>query len=307
MDETPMHQTTTQSLISLILIGSLANTYAAGPAIGVALANGPFEVGSAQVKGNANLFDGSAIATAAASSKLRLNGGARIEIGTDSRAKVYAGRLVLEQGAGQLQGPAAYAMEARTLRISTSTPNSIARVQLDGPGAVLVSAVNGPVRVANSAGALVASIAPGRNFRFQPQDASGSSFDVSGCLLRKNNQFILVDQTTNQMFELRGTDLNKSLGNRVNIKGSPVADSKPMEGAANFIQVQSMTQTAPGGCLATAAGIGADPLPGANVAPAAKEAAKAGGANKAVILGVIVAAGAAAGVGVALGSKSKSQ
>lgn len=278
---------------------------AAETAIGIAMASGPFKINHSEVKGNASLFEGSEVTTAAASSKLRISGGARLELGTYSQAKVYAGRTILEKGSGQIEGAPGYGIEARTLRIAAADPKSIARVQFESDRAIRVSAVNGPVRITTASGLLVARVSTGNNLRLEPQTES-SGFDVTGCVLKKRGQFILVDQTTNQVFEIRGLDLNSALGNREEVKGVSVADGKPVDGATQVIQGSSHSLVAPGGCIAVATSVGADPLPGATLSPAAPAAAKAG-PNKAVILGVIVGGGAAAGAALALGSSKSSK
>jgi hypothetical protein len=300
-----MVQPSTESLTALLLTGCLACSLFASPVIGVAIANGPFLIDRSQVTGNASLFEGSEVVTEEASSKLRLNGGARLEIGAGSQIRVFASRAVLERGAGQVEGPPAYSLQALTLRIAAAAPKAIARVRLDGSDAILVSAFNGPVRVSTAAGLLVATVAPGRDLRFQPGAAEADSFEVTGCLLQKSGRFIVVDSTSNQMFEVRGaTDLADKLGNRITVKGTEVPGAQPLEGAAHFIAIQSVTDVAPGGCLATAAGVGADPPPGATAVPKTVAASK--GANKAVILGVVIAAAAGGGIAVALSQSKKS-
>ena len=293
---------TAQALIALLVTGCLTGNLFASPAIGVAIANGPFQIDRSEVTGNASLFEGSEVVTEEASSKLRLNGGARLELGAGSQLRVFANRAVLERGAGQVQGPAAYSLQALTLRV-TAGPKAITRVRLDGSNAILVSAFNGPVRVSNAAGVLVATVAPGRNLRFQPDAAEPDSFEVSGCLLRKDGRLIVVDGISNQIFEVRGAaDLTGKLGNRVTVKGREVPGAQPMEGAVHFIAVDSVADVAPGGCLATAASMGAEPPPG--TVAVSKIASK--GTNKAVIIGVVVAAAAGGGIAVALSQSSKS-
>jgi hypothetical protein len=293
-----------QAWISLILTGCLFQGLAAGPSIGIAMAEGPFQIDRAEVKGNASLFDGSEVTTGDASSRLRIHGGARLEIGANSQARVFASHAELERGAGQLEAPSAYALEARKLRILTEGPKAMARVQLDGPRAVLVSAVNGRVRVLTASGLLVANLAAGRNFRFESQAGATEAFEITGCLLKKNGRFIVVDQTTSQVFDVRGTDLTAELGNRVTVKGTAAPGAQPVDGATQVIIVQSATEVAPGGCLATAASVGADPPPGTR---ALQTEPHAKGANKAVIAGVVVAVAAGAGIAVALSNKGKSQ
>jgi hypothetical protein len=292
-----------RTLIIAILIGSLTHGLAAGPAIGVAMATGTFRIDGSEVNGNASLFDGSEVTTADASSKLRLKAGARLEIGTNSQVKIFAARAVLEKGAGQVEARPEYPLEARTLRVNAAGAKAIARVRLDGADAIQVSAVNGPVRVSTASGILLANVAAGRNLRFVPQAGAADSFEVTGCLLRKNARLIIVDQTTGQVFELQGQDVSAQLGNRVFVRGTGVAGAEPPA-----IRVQSVTQVAPGGCLATASSVGADPPPGAVATgqPGPKtEPSK--GVNKAVIAGVIIGGGAAVGIGIALAGKDKSK
>lgn len=303
-----MRWPTTQSFVVFILIGSLTLLPAAGPSIGVAMASGPFRVNRSEVKGNASLFDGAEVSTSKVSSKLRINGGAKIEIGTESQARVYANRAVIEKGAGQVESSSPYTIEARTLHIATADAKAIARVQLVGSDAVLVSAVNGPVRVTNGAGQLLARLAPGGNLRFLPQSAASDAYEVTGCLLKKAGKTIVVDQTTGQYFEVRGAERSTEYGNRVTVKGKAVPGTTPVLGASAVIASDSLTLMAPGGCLATSSAVGADaaaPTPASTTA--AKPApASGGGANKAVIAGVIIGGGAAAGIGLALGGGSKS-
>ena len=67
------------ALSALILAGVLV-AWGTGPVIGIAVANGTFQVDNAQVTGNTTLFDGSKIETAESSSRLRLRDGTRVEL-----------------------------------------------------------------------------------------------------------------------------------------------------------------------------------------------------------------------------------
>src|SRR6266850_820434 len=71
---------TSKPLISLILAGSLTITQAAGPALGVAIAKGGFQIDGSSVSDNATLFGGTTVETSQASSRLQLQSGARIEL-----------------------------------------------------------------------------------------------------------------------------------------------------------------------------------------------------------------------------------
>lgn len=303
-----MRTPTVQALTAILVAGTLIHMNAAGPSIGIAMASGSFRLDRAEVQGNASVFEGSEIQTAKASSRIRINSGARLELGSESRAKVFSSHAVLEQGAGQVAS-GTYALIARTIRVA-SDANASARVSLEGESAVTVSALNGPVRVTNSRGVLLAKVGAGNSLRFQPNAQQPDNWEVSGCLLKKGGKPIIVDLTTNQVIEIRTDRSLSDFGNRVTIKGSPVDGATPIAGASAVIWARSVTPVGPGGCLATAAAAGADPIEGAKAAgpaPKAPEAKpSAGKSNKAIIAGVLIGGGAAAGIGIALGGKSKS-
>ena len=291
-------------LLALNFGGVLA-AWGAGPVIGVAIANGTFQVDNAQVAGNTTLFDGSKIETTEASSRLRLHSGTRVELAARSRAVVFQNRTLLEKGVGEFQAASGYEIEARGLRISGLRGSSVMRVRLDGERVVLVAALNGPARVFKASGPLIANVSAGATLRFDPQAQPENTARMSGCLLRKAGRFILVDQTANVVVELNGdaTQLTAQLGNRVEIQGTVDASGQPAEGASQVVRVSALEEIGPGGCVAAAQGVGAE-IP--TRAPVAAAVAKSGHTT-AIVAGVAVAAGGAVAAVVLLNSnKSKS-
>jgi hypothetical protein len=293
-----------KALLALNLGGVLV-AWSAGPVIGIAIANGTFHVDNAQVAGNTTLFDGSTIETTEASSRLRLRDGTRVELAAGSRAVVFQDRALLEKGFGEFQAASGYEIEARGLRISSARGTSIMRVRLDGEKMVLVAALNGPARVFKASGPLIANVAAGATLRFDAQAQPENAARMSGCLLRKAGRFILVDQTAGIVVELHGdaTQLSAQLGNRVEIQGTVDASGQPAEGASQVVRVSSLDQIGPGGCVAAAQGVGAEPPTRASV-----PATVAKPNHTAVIAGVAVAAagGVIAGVVLLNSNKSKS-
>src|SRR5512146_1125178 len=85
----------------------------AAPAIGIVTASGHFSVEGSQVWGNATLFEGATVETAAASSELALRNGVKVQLGAGSRARIWQNRLILEKGAAQLAAPGSF--EVRVL------------------------------------------------------------------------------------------------------------------------------------------------------------------------------------------------
>jgi hypothetical protein len=257
-----------------ILVGTLC--LATNPAIGLVVTNGSFSVDAAQVRGNATLFEGNMVETAKTPSQVQLNNGVKMRLSSASRATIFGGRTVLERGTGQLESSGAYEMEARTLRISGTEPNTVARVQLSGKNSVIVAAVTGTVQVTNANGLLVALMVSGRELEFEPQDAgAAAATKITGCLMKKDGKFVVVDQATNVSMEVQGPGIEKSAGQRVEVTGT-----------ASGSVLTAVTVTALGkGCPAGAGGKGT-----------AKTAATSG-LSKAATVAIVggVAVGATAG------------
>jgi hypothetical protein len=285
----------------LFLAGTWTLTPASGPAIGIATAQGSFLVDHARISGNSTLFEGATVETEEASSRLQLTHGPRVELAAASRAIVHDRRLMLEKGGTEVAGATDYEVEARTLRIRPADRRSVARVRLDGDRVVLVAAAGGPVRVYNRIGLLVANVKPEMALRFEPQAAPENSFKMAGCLLRKQGKFVLADETGSQVVELQGMDFAPQLGNRVQVSGTALPGVTPVEGASQAIQVQTIEQVAPGGCLGIANQIGAETPTVAAPGPVEKTSH-----TGAIIAGVAVA-GAGGGIAAAVcckGSKT---
>jgi len=282
-------------MLAVLISLTAAPIEAAAPAIGVAMSPGTFQVNHARVSGNSTVFEGAAVETQEATSRVRLNGGAWIELSAESRATIFAHWARLEEGFGELQG-SDFQVEARGLRITTAAPGALARIRLDGTNTVLVGAVNGPVRVYNQIGLLVANLDAGVAFSFQPGAAAPDEFKISGCLLVKEKRYIVVETAGKQTVEVRGEKLSEEAGNRVEVTGTAVKDAKPVAGASQVIQVKKLEEVGRGGCLAAAT------TSNASVKPA--EAAKSH--TTAIIAGVAIA-GAGGGIAAAVcckGSKT---
>jgi len=95
-----------QGLTALILVGAVTLAQASGPVIGVAVAEGSFRVDNSEVYGNTTLFDGAVVQTEKSSSRLQLKDGTRMDLGADSRARIFEKRTTLEQGQGVHDVPA---------------------------------------------------------------------------------------------------------------------------------------------------------------------------------------------------------
>jgi hypothetical protein len=292
-------------------------------------------IDGARVSGNATLFEGSAIA-AYGYSRVELKSGTRLDLSEGSRVRVFADRLLLEGGVSEVQSSSPYSIEARTLKIQPAQAGTVARVRLDGDQRVLVTALSAPVNVWNGDGVLVARVLPEAPLSFLPQAGVSASFSSAGCIVNRSHAAIFVDQTGNQVFELRSSarnvDLRKFVGKRAKVSGMIAAMATPAQGTTRVVTVNSIVPDSGAGCepaaarlgaTTTAAGLTAGGAPGvaegaATAATLAGSAATSGGATSsavagaaaahfsgAAIAGTLAAAGAAGiGTTVALAQQS---
>jgi hypothetical protein len=282
----------------ILLTLGVSAALAANTSIGLAVANGSFQVDRAQVWGSSSLFEGSTVETTVTASQIQVNGGVDVRLAAGSRVKVYRQRMVLEQGFTQIQAAAGYAVEARSLTIATGAREAVARIKLDGARKVTVAALGGPVEVRNGGGLLVARVEAGRSLDFEPQtDGAAAPTRASGCLLEKAGKPILVDQTANVVLELNGSDLDKEVGNRVQIVGMAAGTASEGTGATQAIKVAGLTEIGKGGCTAIAKKVGASVTAGTTAAAAGATSGAGAGATAAGAGGAAGAAGGGIGLG----------
>jgi len=277
-------------------------------------ASSGFLVNGARVSGSATLFDGSTVATDAAPSRLQLSNGSKFEMSPNTRAKVYQDRIVLEQGYGDFRAAPGTRIEARGLQVAPADANSTARVAVFGKNSVQVATSHGAFRVYSAAGILMANVSANRALNFEPQAGSSASA-VTGCLLKKDNKFVVFDETSQALYELRGTGFDPEWGNRVEVMGTALASGG---GATQVLQVSNLRRVSAGGCLTVASQQGAQ-LPGqaapggppanAPVPPTPPASAGGGGLSAGAKIGIAVAViggGAGAGIALALGGHNRS-
>ena len=303
-----MPQKTAVKIFGTVLVCALSLSAAGTSVIGM-VSSDPGQasvlVNGTRVSSNATLFDGSEV-TSSGYSRVQLNSGARVNLGANSTVRVFANHASLEGGATEIENSTGYAIDARSLRIQPAQANSIARVRLDGDQRVLVAAITAPVNVWNSQGLLVARVVPETPMSFLPQAAAGP-FSNSGCVVNKSDAAVLVDQTGNQVSELRsvakGVDPRKFVGKRASVSGIVNAAATPVSGANQVVNVSSMAKAEGGDCAPVAARIGAT-MSAAGIAAGAGAGAAAAGAvaggagmSAGLIGGVVAAVAGAATIG----------
>lgn len=281
------------SIAILVMAGILS----AGPRyIGMITADGRLRVDSAGVSNHATIFEGSVVETEQAPAKLQLAGGASVWLDVASRADVFQDHLLLQKGRAQLDGGAAFRIEAGTLRVALASAESRAMVSMGDSGAVQVGALNGEVQVRNGQDVMVARVDTGRPVELRP-DSSGGSL-VTGCVSKIGKSMVLQDEVSGVTVELRGKELNKYLGKRIQVTGA-AAESGATAAAQQVIEASALKVLGTG-CTATlAASTGA--ATGSRERAVPISSGTAGGAGSASA-GISAPAAVLGGVGVAASS-----
>lgn len=266
--------------------------------LGTVRSGGEFRLNRAPVRGHATLLDGALVESGDTPTLIQLDSGVRIGLSSAAKARIFRDRMVLESGAGHLQS-GGFVIEAASLRVSGAASDR-GTVILAGPRTVQVAAGRGSLRVRNSSGVLVARVEPGAAMAFEPQvtgPAAPSSF--AGCVVKKDGKYMLYDQTTRILVELRGPGVEAEWGHRAQVIGTARAVSQPQGGSYQVLDVTSITRFGTGGCETVAAAVGAElpaKLPAARpAAPVASPGGMSAG-TKVAIVGVIAGGGAAGAV-----------
>jgi len=302
-----------------VVIPMLAVAAASGavksPVIGIVSASGHFTVDRSEVWGNTTLFEGAKIETGSASSEAALRNGVRIQLGSGSSASVTESRLTLGKGVGQVAASESYEVSAGGLSIRSAAGTSRVRVAWIADGGLEVTTLSGAARVANRTGLLLASIPAGRHLNFAAQAQTGV-VTRTGCLLSKDGRYLIQDQNTQEILEVRGNELAMYVGNRVIMTGAASALRPGLSIATGVLNVTAIAQQEAGGCLSVAAALGAQTEPAAPTAAAPPTAApattppaaapKTGMSTGGKVAIVVVVAGGGAGAAIALAGGKKS-
>ena len=281
---------------TLLMAASLPGLWAATLPIGVVVSDGHVRLNNIEAAGNATVVDGSSVQTGSSGTSIRLNDGARIVFGADSRGTLSKDRLVLEQGSAQIAG---YSVQASSLKIHADHDSS-ATVALQGK-VVQVAALTGNIHVFSGGGVNVANLLPGDAVNLQAQESGASApSSLTGCVSKKGSTFFLTDDTSKVTVVLHGHNL--TAGEKLQVSGRMVNEPNAKPDAPKGLNILTMKVVA-GGCqsgvAAAGTGTGATGGTAAAGAGAGAGAAAATGVSWTVIAGVAVAAaGTAVGLAV---------
>jgi hypothetical protein len=166
-----------RGVIVLSLAAFFSVQVTAAPVIGVASTRGTMEIDHASIRGTANLLDGSAIRTNETSGQIQLQNGSLATLGQRTAAEVFANRIVLREGVGQISSRGGFEVGALGFRISPANNKAVARISFERSDRILVSALDSGVKVSRD-GVLLAHISAGTTYYFEP-DSSPSDSQVA--------------------------------------------------------------------------------------------------------------------------------
>lgn len=178
--------------VALVAAVSAVSAFAVTPGIGVASAFGSFSVNSAQVSGNANIFDGSQVRTDKAASQILLQNGSSLTLATNTAATIYNDHVVIREGAARVDDMSNYNVEGLGYHVVADEPGSQTAVRLNN-GAFEVASMSGAVKVFDSKGAMLTRIGAGTASSFKPgqSGASGGSGSAASTIGSSSTNVLL--------------------------------------------------------------------------------------------------------------------
>lgn len=169
----------------LIALLSVPVAVAAPDVIGVASSAGAFRMDGLAVISSAGVTDGSRIETVDQPARIALRGGARVDMGVESRVQVHGGRVLLERGR---------------------------------------SHITGPVDVANKGGILVARLEAGKELFFDAPETPSVAAELTGPVEARGSALVITDELSHLSFQVSGgpemlLQMKRSLGDRLRLEG----------------------------------------------------------------------------------------
>jgi hypothetical protein len=253
----------------------------------MATSDGDIEIGRVRVPGPATLYDGAVVETGSSPARLSLRNGAVVQLGGRARATIHANSLLLERGAGQVDTPGEYTIQARSVTVVPTSHPARARLQLSTDGALQVAALSGSFEIRKAGASSI--IAAGKLLMFAADSGEAGAVAPSqfkGCLAKSQKRYLLQDDSSKAVVALQGDSISAKAGDRVTVVGKPDTVATHVAGVSQVIQVLRLTVDGHG-CSAKSV------LAAAGAAGAAGVAGAAAGISATTITVVGVAAASA--------------
>lgn len=217
---------------AMLWIGVAAASDISNPAIGLVVSPGDFQIDGNRARGNGSVLSGTTVDDLKSPTHVSLTNHTRFDLAPEAQGQVFSDRLVLTKGMAQVWPTAGFAVVANGLRMDSAAALPNFRVWRLDDMTVSVTAVSGMAAAQTAGGTPVAQIPEG-----QTREVSV----VSGCLAETKSHFLVRDQTTKMLVEVKGPDVASHLNRRVHITGVVDAVTSPVGGATRLIREAELT------------------------------------------------------------------
>lgn len=238
--------------VGLLSAGLAGGSDIENPAIGVVTSKGDFQIDGFRARGNGTVLKGTTIDDLKSPTHVSLHNGTRFDLAPEAEAQVFADHLLLKKGIGQVWPLAGFWVLANRLRIGSDSASSHFRIWRLDEMVISVTSLAGTIVVQTEADTPLAQILEGETRELA---------SVTGCLGHVGPHYLIRDQTTQVLVEVRGRDVPQQVTQRVQITGIVDAVTSPVSGASRLIdEVALLKQPGEsckkGGDWTTAVGIG---------------------------------------------------
>src|SRR5579862_3215411 len=244
---------------AILWIGVAVASDISNPAIGLVVSSGDFQIDGFRARGNGSLLSGTTVDDLKSPTHVSLTNRTRFDLAPEAQGQIFSDRLVLKKGMTQVWPADGFAVVANGLRMDSVAALSNFRVWRLDEMTISVTSVSGMAAAQTAAGTPVAQIPEG-----QTREVSV----VSGCLGEVKSHYLVRDQTTKVVVEVKGPDVAGHMNRRVQITGVVDAVTPPVGGATLLIHEAELADL-PGEACKTAAGWVKPVAIGAGVAAAA--------------------------------------
>jgi hypothetical protein len=207
------------TLATAVLVCSFAFS---AEAVGIATASGGIRIDGMAVAGTGSVPDGGRLETDGRPARVTLRNGARVDIGSQSRVRIYSDRLLLESGS---------------------------------------STVWGKMNVLNGQGVLVARTAADYPVAFHAPPAPSSATELTGLVEWNDGSFVIHDEASRLTFPLEASaaeaeKLSQAVGKKATVRGE-LRSGRVHVSAVETISTATAAAAATAGAAGAAQGGGA--------------------------------------------------
>lgn len=208
----------TRLLAAAILFCSVAFGESGTTTVGTATVRGNMRIDGNQVTGDATLFDGSTVETAAASAILRMDQHSIIEMAAGSRVIVHEEYVTLEQGSIDIKPTCGFVVETNGVRVTPNSHNARAVVSNGS-----MSSQSGEFYVLDSHGRILSRVRHGGSQSLgagQAQPTGAATYVGNLSIVDGRRLLTLLPPDTHVVYELQGRHADKIQGNLMEIAGT---------------------------------------------------------------------------------------